>query len=121
MTAERQSTMGLTFSPHPDIHVRGITMDEGSAMTVTLDGQIRYHAVASLQEFLVQQLCVQAPQNLILDFSHVSFVDSQGLGFLISLYKFCYPQGCTLSIRGANAHVSSLIRLTRMNAFIKAI
>jgi anti-anti-sigma factor len=58
---------------------------------------------------------------LILDFTQVQFVDSQGLAFLISLYKFCYPQGCTLMIRGANPHVNSLIRLTRMNAFIKSI
>lgn len=113
--------MDIIYSPHPDIHVRGITMDEESVMTVALDGQIRYQSVARLQEFLIQQLCVQSPQGLILDFSQVHFVDSQGLAFLISLYKFCYPQGCALSIRGANPHVNSLIRLTRMNAFIKSV
>lgn len=120
MAAENETTMGIIYSPHPDIRVRGITV-ENMVMTVVLEGQIRYQSVAGLQEFLFEQICKHMPQMLILDFQQVGFLDSQGLAFLISLYKFCFPQGCTLAVRGANPHVNSLMTLTRLNAFIKSI
>lgn len=110
----------IGYTPHPDIHVRSLLVKDGT-MTVALEGQIRHYSATSLQEFLHEQLAAQKPKSLILDFREIKFVDSQGLAFLIALYKFCYAQACTLSIASAPAPVLNLIKLTRIDSFITII
>lgn len=120
MSSEPQAASGILCNPHPDVQIRSLAVED-TVMTIHLAGQIRYQSVASLQEYIFDQFCTTLPQTLILDFQEVSFLDSQGLALLISLYKFCYPQGCGLAIRNAPGHVCNLIQLTRLNAFIKLI
>jgi anti-anti-sigma factor len=120
MSSSSEVSPDIVCAPHPEICVRRIGV-EGAAMTIVLDGQIRYQAVAGLQEFLFAQICRVMPESLVLDFQRVSFIDSQGLSFLVSLYKFCHPQRCSLALRQVPPDVETLIRLTRLNAFIKLI
>lgn len=120
MSSETDLSLAVVCSPHPEVHVRSIGV-EGTTMTIVLDGQIRYQAVASLQEFLFEQICRVMPGMLVLDFQRISFLDSQGLAFLITLYKFCHPQRCILALSHVPPHIENLIRLTRLTAFIKLI
>lgn len=119
MNAENP-TLTEAVSPHPDIRVCAMTVEAG-VMTVELDGQIRHQSVAGLQDFFFTKLTQWPASQLILDFGHIAFVDSQGLAFLIALYRFCNPKGCSIAIRNANAHVGNLIRMTRLTAFIKML
>lgn len=114
------NTLTEPVSPHPDIRICSLMVDEG-VMTAELDGQIRHQSVAGLQEFFFSRITAHNPQQLVLDFQRISFVDSQGLAFLIALYKYCAPVNCAISIRSANSHVSNLVRMTRMTAFLKLI
>ncbi len=53
-------------------------------------------------------------KRIVLDMSAVKFVDSTGLGALISLRK-SLPEDGELAVCGATAQVDNLFRLTRLN------
>jgi anti-sigma B factor antagonist len=52
--------------------------------------------------------------SIVLDLSMVEFVDSSGLGAILSLFKRM-PKGCNLIICGATDSVTSMFRLTRLD------
>ncbi|RDI62031.1 STAS domain-containing protein [Microvirga subterranea] len=59
--------------------------------------------------------CIESGQNqLVLDLSGVDFVDSSGLGAIVSCLKRLGPRG-NLAIAGAKGAVSRLFTLTRMD------
>lgn len=59
--------------------------------------------------------CIDAGQNqLVLDLSQVDFIDSSGLGALVSCLKRLGPRG-SLAVAGATGAVSRLFSLTRMD------
>lgn len=54
------------------------------------------------------------PKRIVLDLSNVDFIDSSGLGTLVSILKVLGNNG-ELCISGLQEPVMSLFRLTRMN------
>jgi anti-sigma B factor antagonist len=59
--------------------------------------------------------CIESGQNqIVLDLSAVEFVDSSGLGAIVSCLKRLGPRG-NLAIAGAKGAVSRLFTLTRMD------
>jgi anti-sigma B factor antagonist len=59
--------------------------------------------------------CIESGQNqLVLDLSGVDFVDSSGLGAIVSCLKRLGPRG-NLAVAGAKGAVSRLFTLTRMD------
>lgn len=59
--------------------------------------------------------CIEAGQNqIVLDLSQVDFIDSSGLGALVSCLKRLGPRG-SLAVAGATGAVSRLFTLTRMD------
>ena len=59
--------------------------------------------------------CIDGGQNqIVLDLSGVDFIDSSGLGALVSCLKRLGPRG-SLAVAGATGAVSRLFTLTRMD------
>lgn len=59
--------------------------------------------------------CIESgPNQVVLDLSGVDFIDSSGLGAIVSCLKRVGPAG-SLAIAGASGAVSRLFTLTRMD------
>lgn len=59
--------------------------------------------------------CIEGGQNqIVLDLSNVDFIDSSGLGAIVSCLKKLGPRG-SLAVAGAKGAVSRLFTLTRMD------
>jgi anti-sigma B factor antagonist len=59
--------------------------------------------------------CIDGGQNqIVLDLSGVDFIDSSGLGAIVSCLKRLGPRG-SLAVAGASGAVSRLFTLTRMD------
>ena len=52
---------------------------------------------------------------ILLDISEIDFIDSSGLGALISILKSVTSQNATLAICGAQSKIINLFKLTRMD------
>lgn len=62
----------------------------------------------------VLNLIQQGESKLVLDFSHVDFIDSSCLGVLVSLLKAVGSRG-ELVLSNLNSNIQSMFKLTRMD------
>ncbi len=77
-----------------------ITLDEGSA---------------ALRE-TVKQLIDQGQKRVLLNMSKVQFIDSSGIGELVSAFTSAREQGGELKLLNLSKKVHSLIQITKLHA-----
>ncbi|MDQ0087857.1 anti-sigma B factor antagonist [Paenibacillus anaericanus] len=53
--------------------------------------------------------------NFLLDFSECQFIDSTGLGVIVSSYKKCVESGGDIKLSSLNPSVRKIFELTRLN------
>lgn len=85
------------------------------ALVVVVDGQL---VVANRQEFkqLILDQVEQGVRLAIVDFSASAYIDSSGLGALVSLGKRLRESGGDLRLTGLNDDLRTLFELTRLDS-----
>jgi anti-sigma B factor antagonist len=68
-----------------------------------------------LQQQVLGALNSEARPNIALNLSHISYIDSSGLGTLVSLHKQCEAKQCTFALFGLQAYVQRLVEVIRLN------
>ncbi len=82
-------------------------------VTKVLDNRVTADGSAQLKEQVLK--CVnQGHKSIVVDLSEVTFIDSSGLGALISSLKLVGQEG-TLAVSGARSSVLTTFKLTRMD------
>lgn len=54
-------------------------------------------------------------KDFIIDFSNCDFIDSTGIGVLVSVYKKCIERGGSYKLCSLNPEVAKIFQLTRLN------
>ena len=90
------------------------TKDASGVAVVQVDGQL---IVGNRQELkdLVQQALEQGERRLLIDFSRTGYIDSSGLGALVSISKKNREAGGELRLSGLNEDLRSLFELTKLD------
>ena len=88
---------------------------EPDAVVVDVDGQL---VVTNRQEFkqVVLDEVEQGARSIVVDFSKSAYIDSSGLGALVSLGKRIREAGGDLRLAGLNEDLRTLFELTRLDA-----
>lgn len=60
-------------------------------------------------------------KNFIFDFGNCSFIDSTGLGALVSIYKKCAEKGGSIKLKSLKPEVEKLFKLTRLDKIFEII
>jgi len=83
-------------------------------LTVAVDGHL---VVANRQEFkqLVLDEVEQGARRVLIDFTDTGYIDSSGLGALVSLGKRIREHGGELRLSGLNEDLRTLFELTRLD------
>lgn len=63
----------------------------------------------------VYNVIEQGERKIVIDFSGCNFIDSTGLGILVSIYKKCMEKGIQLSLCSLNDQVLRVFQLTRLD------
>ena len=81
---------------------------------VTVEGQL---IVANRQELkqLVQDALDRGDRKFLLDFTKTAYIDSSGLGALVSISKKVREAGGDLRLAGLNEDLRSLFELTKLD------
>jgi len=81
---------------------------------VTIDGQL---IVANRHELkqVVQDGLDQGARRFVIDFTPTAYIDSSGLGALVSLSKRVRQAGGDLRLAGLNEDLRSLFELTKLD------
>jgi anti-sigma B factor antagonist len=94
--------VNVEFAEHNDVMVAFVLADQIDASSA---GSFRDNILGKIE---------QGHKRIVLDLTKVDFIDSSGLGAIISALKHLGEEG-ELAICGVNEPVMSLFRLTRMN------
>jgi anti-sigma B factor antagonist len=91
-----------------------VTKDSGGVYVVKVEGQL---IVGNRQELksAVQQALDQGERRFLIDFSRTGYIDSSGLGALVSISKKVREQGGELRLSGLNEDLRSLFELTKLD------
>lgn len=99
----------------PDLGGLDIKVIPGDRATVIeLRGEVDVVSVPSLRERL-QELAVEGQVNQVLDLAAVTFLDSAGLGAIVSARRRLRVLQGALALAGADDRILRLLRLTSMD------
>ena len=88
---------------------------EASGVTVVrVDGQLIVGNRHQLKE-LIQAALDQGARRILVDFSETGYIDSSGLGALVSISKRVREVGGELRLSGLNDDLRSLFELTKLD------
>ena len=90
------------------------TKDTSGVAVVQVEGQL---IVGNRQELkdMVQAALDRGDRRLLIDFSRTGYIDSSGLGALVSLSKRIREAGGELRLSGLNEDLRSLFELTKLD------
>ena len=63
----------------------------------------------------INKLIEEDQKNFVFDFSQCNFIDSTGLGALVSIYKKCNEKGGSVKLKSLKPEVEKLFKLTRLD------
>jgi anti-anti-sigma factor len=80
------------------------------------------HAIRDVESVIARELGAvtagTAPQHLLLDFTHVEYLNSMELGTLVTLHKRVEAAGGRLTLFNLSADVFRLFAITRLDTFL---
>ena len=88
---------------------------EGDSLVIDVEGQL---VVTNRQEFkqVVLDEVERGARSFVVDFTRTAYIDSSGLGALVSLGKRIREAGGDLRLSGLNEDLRTLFELTRLDA-----
>jgi anti-sigma B factor antagonist len=88
--------------------------DQSGVAVLQVEGQL---IVGNRQELkdLVQAALDRGDRRLLIDFSRTGYIDSSGLGALVSISKRIREAGGELRLSGLNEDLRSLFELTKLD------
>ena len=91
-----------------------VRKEAGGVVVVAVDGQL---IVGNRQELKQQILdALEAgDRRFLIDFTRTGYIDSSGLGVLVSLSKKIRDQGGDLRLAGLNEDLKTLFELTKLD------
>src|SRR5574344_1251141 len=85
--------------------------NEKDSLAVLLSGEIDHHSSQRMREEIDTVAREQHPQELILDFSRVDFMDSSGIGLVLGRYRLMQELEGKLVLRNLPAQIRRVMRV----------
>lgn len=96
---------------------KSVTLPGQNAALISVERTLDFRSAAELKTICQAQIRAGVP-NLILDFGGTEFVDSTGLGVLMTLYKQTSACGGWIALTGVKSAVEAMLRLTRIDKIL---
>jgi len=90
----------------------------GRTLTVYLRDEIDHCCAQTLREEIETMLCDRDIDELVVDFTEVTFMDSSGVGMLIGRYKTMATRRGTIAAKNLSAQMEKLFRLAGLHRII---
>jgi len=95
------------------------TSRTGDQIIATFAGKLSFADNVPFRKIL-DEVRTGGAKSCIFDFAGLDMVDSSGLGMIMIAIEAAKKQGWTLSVRNAHGPVEELLRLSRLDALLKA-
>lgn len=94
-------------------------LSAGKILTVFLEGDIDHHNARPIRSRIDTKLYIQRPDELILDLSRVSFMDSSGLGLILGRYAKSAELGIRFKVQNPTPQIRRILDLAGTERLIK--
>ncbi|SNX55391.1 anti-sigma F factor antagonist [Thermoanaerobacterium sp. RBIITD] len=84
---------------------------QNDTLIVKVKGELDHHTSDMFKESINNEY-QKGYKNIILDFKHLNFMDSSGIGMILGRYKMAKENNGTLAIVGANSQLLKVIELS---------
>ena len=91
-----------------------ITLSEQS-MTAYLAGELDHHSAKAVREEIDETASRGCPDELVLDFQNVSFMDSSGIGLVMGRYALMQELGGSLRVVNMSSHIRKVMKLAGLD------
>lgn len=91
---------------------------EGPVTVVDVEGQLIVGNRQELKQKVLEEL-EGGEKTFVIDFQKTGYIDSSGLGVLVSLSKKIREQGGELRLAGLNEDLRTLFELTKLDTLFK--
>jgi anti-sigma B factor antagonist len=91
------------------------TRDGKNVKVLALKGPLTIHTIFSFQTAVREE----SSTALVIDFSHVPFMDSAGLGALVGARVALQKSNRQLALAGLNAQVKALLDMSKVSPFFR--
>lgn len=96
----------------------GVKIETGdSSVRVYLDGEIDHHCAPSIRNEIDLAIDGCRPENLVMDFGEVTFMDSSGIGLVMGRYQAMKNIGGRVSLENTPVHIKKVMRLAGLDRF----
>lgn len=92
------------------------SVDKGDQVTLHVKGEIEVYSLPEFSRMAEAQL--GGPKELILDLDELEYIDSSGLGFLVTLHERMERQGQKLQLLNMRSHVARVFKITRLDQIL---
>jgi anti-sigma B factor antagonist len=92
--------------------------NEGEVLVVDVDGQLIVGNRQELKTRILEEL-ENGSRKFLVDFSSTAYIDSSGLGVLVSLSKKVREQGGELRLSSLNPDLKTLFELTKLDSLFR--
>ena len=86
----------------------------GNVSIVDINGKITLGENTGMLRDEVRSLLSKGAKNLVLNMAHVGYIDSSGLGELVSAYTTAANQGSSLKLLNLQSKARDLMQLTKL-------
>ena len=94
--------------------------DSGEVTVLRLDGKLMGGPDADKFQSQVKELVSEGRSKVLLDLSKVSWVNSTGLGILISGYTTIQNSGGSMRLVGANKRIDQIFMVTKLHTIFQS-
>src|SRR3982750_926021 len=91
---------------------------QGEVVVVGVEGQLIVGNRQELKQKVLDAL-EEGSRKFVIDFNKTGYIDSSGLGVLVSLSKKIREQGGELRLAGLNADLQTLFELTKLDTLFQ--
>jgi anti-sigma B factor antagonist len=86
----------------------------GNSVSINITKNFVVDEVAEFR-MKINKLIEEGNKDFIFNFSECTFIDSTGLGALVSIYKKCAEKGGSIKLKTLSPEVEKLLKLTRLD------
>ena len=94
--------------------LKATSREIGSVTVIDLDGRITLGDGSALLRDLIREKINSGHKMLLLNLAGVNYIDSTGLGELVSGYRLVKGQGGELKLMNLSKRVSDLLQITKL-------
>ena len=93
---------------------KATSRDVGDVTIIDMEGRITLGEGAALLRDLVREKLTEGRRKIVMNFAGINYIDSTGLGELLSGYRAIKSRGGELKLLNVNQKISDLLQITKL-------